>query len=286
MMGKLSLFLIMCCSCLVMMPAAGDDQFSQTKPIRIGLTPALLNYQHSLNVIWQEHLQQQLQRPVEFVQRDTYSETMELLRQKKLDFAWICSYAFIKLGDAITLVAVPLYQGNTNYRSFLIVPSVDTTTRSIADIKGRIFAYADPLSNSGYLVPRYDLKMSGYDPDTFFKRTFFTWAHRKVIEAVANQVANGGAVDSYIWESLNVIEPELTGKTRIVSQSKEFSFAPFVANSTLSDIDLSTMQQILLKMPDTETGRLILDRLNLDGFILGTPQMYDSVAEMARAVGK
>ena len=62
-----------------------------------------------------------------------------------------------------------------------------------------MFAYADPHSNTGYLVPRHEIRRNGGDPKTFFKRTFYTWSHRKLIDAVAAGLVQGGNVDSYVW---------------------------------------------------------------------------------------
>jgi phosphonate transport system substrate-binding protein len=266
--------------------AAEEPQALAGPPVRIGLTPALLHYQHSLNAKWKTYLEERLRRPVVFVQRDSYRETMDLLAQQRIDFAWVCSYPFVTLKDEVKLLVVPLYQGRTVYRSYLIVRQSDTTTSTIADLKGRVFAYADPLSNSGYVAPRFALKKLGADPNTFFKRTFFTWSHRMVIQAVADGLSDGGAVDSYVWDSLALLDPSLVRRTRIVSQSQEFGFPPIVAHRSVSHEDFTRLQDVFLEMNANPAGREILGRLNLDGFTRGNRAMYNSVAEMARTFGE
>jgi len=256
------------------------------KTLRVGLTPAFLHDQYALLAVWRDYLQQRLKRPVEFVQRDRYRETMDLLQQHKLDFAWICDYPYVAMGNEVKLLAVPVNQGKSIYRSYLIVPAKDTHTRSIEDLKGAVFAYADPLSNTGHLVPRFDIKQAGYDPGTFFRRTFFTWSHRKAIEAVASGLAQGAAVDSYVWESLAKVNPGLAAKTRVVKQSEAFGFPPFVANSSVSQADFDAMRAALLDMSKNPAGQALLAKLNLDGFIAGSPDLYKSVAHMAAAIGK
>jgi phosphonate transport system substrate-binding protein len=142
------------------------------KPLRIGMTPAFLNDQYALLVVWRDYLQRSMKRPVEFVQRDSYRETMDLLQQRKLDFAWVCDYPYVLMGDNVRLLAVPVSHGKPTYHAYLIVPAKDIHTRSIEDLKGAVFAYSDPLSNTGYLAPRFDIKQAGRDPATFFRRTF------------------------------------------------------------------------------------------------------------------
>jgi phosphonate transport system substrate-binding protein len=254
--------------------------------IRVGMTPAFLHDQHSLLGEWREFMAESLQRPVEFVQRDSYRETMDLLRLEKLEFAWICDYPYLHLKQEVRLLAVPLYQGRPHYRSYLIVRKDDTRTRAMTDLAGSVFAYADPYSNTGYLAPRYEIRESGRDPSSFFRKTFFTWSHRKVVEAVASGLAQGGAVDSYIWDTLAQVEPLLAGRTRVVWRSPEYGFPPFVSHRSVAASDFQAMQRHLLGMSATAKGRKLLARLFLDGFTIGSPKLYDGVAQMMRAFGE
>lgn len=255
--------------------------------IRVGMTPAFLHDQHALLEDWRRYLERRLGTAVEFVQRDSYRETMDLLRQERLDFAWICDYPYIHLRRQVRLLAVPLTDGGKPlYRSYLIVPITDTSTQSLAQLRGKVFAYADPYSNTGYLVPRYQLKQLGEDPENFFARTFFTLSHRGVIEAVASGVAQGGAVDSFVWDTLAKVKPEVVGRTRIVARSPEFGSPPFVAHQRVSDRGFRAMQATLLGMNQDAEGRLLLQRLNLDGFTAGDAKLYAGVAEMMKAFGE
>ena len=256
------------------------------KPLRVGLTPAFVHDEYGLMEEWRRYLEGKLGRPVEFVQRDSYRETMDLLRLEKLDFAWVCDYPFVHLKDLVRLLAVPLNQGRPYYRSYLIVAADDNLRKSMRDLKGSVFAYADPYSNTGYLAPRYQVRQIGEDPANFFRKTFFTWSHRKVIEAVASGLAQGGAVDSYVWDTLARLKPELTAKTRIIDRSPEYGFPPFVAHRALNAEDYHAMQTVLLGMKDDIAGKLLLDRLNINGFVIGEKRMYDDVAKMMRAFGE
>ena len=254
--------------------------------IRVGMTPAFLHDQHSLLGEWREYMAESLQRPVEFVQRDSYRETMDLLRLEKLEFAWVCDYPFLHLKDTVRLMAVPLYQGRPHYRSYLIVHQNNTRVASMADLADSVFAFADPYSNTGYLAPRYEIRELGREPGSFFRKTFFTWSHRKVVEAVASGLARGGAVDSYIWDTLAHVEPTLAARTRVVSRSPEYGFPPFVSHRSVTATDFQQMQAHLLGTAASEKGRKLLARLYLDGFTAGSPALYDGVAKMMRAFGE
>lgn len=264
----------------------GAQGGQQTAAIRFAMTPAFLHDQHALLAEWRVYLETRLKRPVEFVQRDKYRDTMDLLQQQKVEFAWICDYPYVMLRKEVRLLAVAVNEGKPTYRSYLIVPASDTQTRSVGDLKGGVFAFADPYSNTGYLVPRFEVKRGGADPSTFFKRTFFTWSHRKVIDAVAAGLVQGGAVDSYVWDVLNQVRPDITARTRIAWRSEEYGFPPIVAHSGVPEADVVAMQNVLMNMHNEPEGRALLVRLKLDRFTSGSPTLYKAVAEMMRVFGE
>ena len=283
----MKIFLAVATSLLALICTAPAMALDEPQPaLRIGLTPTFPNDQYRALEDWRRYLEQRLARKVEFVRRDSYIEAMDLLRLQKVDFAWICDYPFVFFKGQTKLLVVPMYKGRPYYRSYLIVPASDRDTRSIAQLKGQVFAYADPYSNTGYLTPRYELQKMGQDPSRFFSKTFFTWGHRKTIEAVAAGLAQGGAVSSHVWDTLAKVKPELTAETRIVAKSAEYGFPPFVARSAIGDTEFRGMQQALLAMGGDAHGRKLLAGLNLDGFVVGDPHVYDPVSRMMQAFDK
>lgn len=255
-------------------------------PIRIGLTSVFLHDQTAFVIAWRKYLEARLKRPVIIVQRASYREIVELLGSGKLDFAWLCGYPYVKHKAHLNLLAVPQYQGSPTYRSYLIVPATDKHTTDITDLRGKVFAFPDPDSNSGYLVPVHELRKSNERFGTFFSKTFFTWSHRKVIEAVAASLAQGGAVDGYVWDTLALQDPELTARTRVAKMSKEFGFPPFVSGKTVSPGDAAAMRDALLTMAQDAEGRALLHRLRLDGFVAAHDGMFDGIERMMRAIAE
>lgn len=252
--------------------------------IRIGLTPVFLDDQLEFLNKLRTYLTDRLGVPVSFIQRGSYREIIELIRSGKIDFAWLCGFPYVRFKRDMRLLAVPLYHGNPLYQSYLIVPAADTHTHSLFDLAGKMFAYSDPDSNSGYLYPQFQLLQAGQSPTSFFSRTFFTWSHRKVIEAVGVGLAQGGAVDGYVWDMLAAVHPELTAATRVVSRSPELGYPPFVAGSRTSPDTFRKMQQVLLSMARDEQGAQLLKALHLDGFIEGNDKLFDPIAVMARTL--
>ena len=273
------------CITLAWAGAAAALERSTPPPLRIGLTPVFLDDQAGFLDQWRSYLELHLRRPIAFVQRGTYREIVALLRQGKCDVAWVCGYPYVRNRRYMQLLAVPEFGGRPLYRSYLIVPARDTTTRSILDLRGRVFAFSDPDSNSGYLFPAYRLKELHEQADSFFGKSFFTWAHRKVVEAVAAGVADGGAVDGYVWETLARLQPKLTAATRIVERSPEFGFPPIVASAALPAQTLLEVRRVLLSMRADPKGKELLATLNLTGFVAGDDSLFAGIEQMANVVG-
>ena len=246
---------------------------------RIGLTPVMLTDRTSFLQDWQHYFEQRLGVSVSFIQRQTYREVVDLLSAGELDAAWLCGYPYVVHRKEFELLAVPVFQGQPTYQSYLIVPAGDERTRSLLDLKQKVFAYSDPDSNSGFLYPQVWLINEGIQPRHFFAKSFFTWSHREVVKAVAEGVAHGGAVDGYVWETLALNEPGLTRRTRVVSKSPEFGFPPLVVRKNLDAVHVKRLRQAFLGMAEDKAGSALLDKLNLDGFIRGNDALFDGIAE-------
>ena len=253
-----------------------------TQPLSIGTTPVFLDDDVAFLRDWQAYLQRELGRPVVFVQRRSYREVSELLLAEKLDTAWICGFPYVRYRDRMRLLAVPTWEGEPLYRSYVIVPSSDQTTQSIGDLGGKIYAFSDPDSNSGWLVPNSLLFRLGKDATSFFRKSFFTWGHRRVVDAVAVGLAQGGSVDGYVWETLKLHHPEITGQTRVAHRSAHYGFPPFVTRSQLPASDFEQLQEVLVAMRTNAKGREFLRKLNLDGFQVAPESVFNGIAENMR----
>jgi phosphonate transport system substrate-binding protein len=269
------------CATLLFSSARADSH-----QIRIGTTPVFLDDQLGFLDSWRHYLEGRLGRPVAFVQRGNYREVTDLILQGAIDCAWLCGYPYVRYRSALQLLVVPTFNGEPLYESYLIVRADKPAHVNLPRMQGRTFAYSDPLSNSGYLVPRYTLWSNGLDPDRHFSRTLFTWSHKKVVQAVAVGLVDGGAVDGYVWETLAKTNPEQTNKTRVAWKSPFFGFPPIVASKNLSPERLVSLRRAFLGMADDPQGAALLAKLNLNGFITAEDKLFDPIEHMLRSLVK
>jgi phosphonate transport system substrate-binding protein len=257
---------------------------AQPPTIRFGITAVFLYDRLRMLARWQSVLEAATGTRVQFVQRGTYSPVIDGLRAGQIDFAWICGFPYVLHAREFRLVAVPLWRNRPLYQSYLIAGS-QSKAAGLADLRGRSFAFSDPLSNSGYLYVRYLLAQQKLRADEYFGRSFFAHSHPNVVEAVAEGLAEGGAVDGYVWEVLAEVLPSVTARTRVLQRSPDFGFPPIVAAAHVDAATQARMQQALLAMHESADGRAVLDELRLDRLEAGSPALFDSIAQMANFVG-
>ncbi|WP_083664420.1 substrate-binding domain-containing protein [Herminiimonas arsenitoxidans] len=256
------------------------------QPIRIGLTPVFLDERSGFLARFRDHLESVLGRPVVFVQRRSYADIVEQLLNGRLAAAWLCGYPFVRYRAQMQLIAVPVYEGTPTYHAYIITGPTSKGIKKFADLKSKVFAYSDPLSNSGFLYAQDCLNDLGQRDSTFFRKSFFAFGHQNVITAVSSGLADAGAVDGYVWDSVNELTPEATINTRILKKSEMFGFPPFVCTKNIDPVVLTSLRGALIEMNQTEAGRQLLAELRLDKFISGRPAMFDGIAAMMKRVGR
>ena len=255
--------------------------------IKFGLTAVVVTENLRLLDRWSQYLEHRLDRKVEFVLRRSYREVMDLLNSGGIDFAWICGYPFVqpRNPEFLRLLTVPIYRGEPRYYSYIIVHR-DSPYQQLNDLRGRIFAFSDPDSNSGFLYPLALLSKREESPETFFRQTFFTFNHAETVQAVAEQVADGGAVDSYIWEYLAAFRPDITKETRIIKRSPSFGFPPLVSRIGVKAATVKRMKEVLVKMNQNPEGKTLLSDFKLDGFGDFPPSLFYDIRTMANQTRK
>lgn len=229
-----------------------------------------------------DYIGQKTGRETELIQRKTYQEINELLGKGGIDIAFVCSgpYAGGKEKFGLELLAVPQVQGKSDYHSYLIVK--DKSIHSLEGLRGRVFAFTDPESNTGRLVPSHWLALQGERPERFFGKILYTYSHDNSIQAVARGLADGAAVDSLIWEYYRDRNPELTASISVIKRSEAYPIPPVVASQALSKEDADRVRQALLSIHQEPDGRTILHQLRVDRFVAAPPAWHENMARIER----
>ena len=137
-----------------------------------------------------EYLKKELKTGVEFHVASDYAGVIEGVVAKKVHFAGFGSKSYSDAwtaaeGDVEPLVVSIDQYNSTGYHSVICVRA-DSSYQKLDDLKGKSFAFADPGSTSGFLIPTYYLRKSGRNPDDFFGKIGFSGSHENGVMALLN----------------------------------------------------------------------------------------------------
>jgi phosphonate transport system substrate-binding protein len=188
-----------------------------------------------------------------------YAGTIEALRSKKVEFAVLGPASYAAAWEVTGEKVEPILAGtdkfgNLGYYSVIAVKK-DSPYQAIKDLKGKAFAFADPNSTSGFVVPSYYLRKQGFRPETFFGKTGFSGSHENSILAVLNgtydAAANWWNDESY--SNISRMEEKgmiSKGQTRIIWKSPRLPGDPvWVVHKELPPQMIADIKAALLAMP-------------------------------------
>jgi phosphonate transport system substrate-binding protein len=229
----------------------------------------------------QKYIEKKLGQPVQLVDRGNYDEMNGLLESGSVDAAFVCSGPYVegKTKFGMELLAMPQVKGKPIYHSYIIVHK-DSPIRNFQELRGKTFAFTDPKSNSGKLVPTYMLARMNETPESYFSRFEFTYGHDKSIRAVAEKLVDGAAVDSLIWEFTARKSPQITDRTKVISKSEPYGIPPVVVRPGIDPGLKKKLLEILLSAADDPEGKEILDGMMIDRFVAGDDRNYDTIRTM------
>jgi phosphonate transport system substrate-binding protein len=129
----------------------------------------------------------------------SYAAVVEALVQGQVDVAHLGGLTYVQASKRAG--AVPLVQRDRDrdFHSKFVTARDDV--RSLADLKGKLFAFGDVNSTSGHLMPAYFMRKEGVDPSVM-DQAIYTGGHDATALAVAERRVDAGALDEAVWERL------------------------------------------------------------------------------------
>jgi phosphonate transport system substrate-binding protein len=231
------------------------------------------------------YIEEEVGVKVEMVQRKTYEEINNLLKLNQVDVAFVCSggYIYGELDSAFKLLVVPERDGLQRYYTY-IISHEDSQLNKFEDLRGKKFAFTDPLSTSGALYPLKRLKQLGTNENNFFSSFTYTHAHDNSIQLVAKRLVDGAAVNSLVFDYIAKHSPEKTKNIRIIEISESYGMPPIVISHGVSDEMRLKIEKIFLNIHFDTGSKKILERLMVDKYTSGTDTIYKSVRELVNFV--
>lgn len=132
-----------------------------------------------------------------------YNAEIEAMRSGKLEIAEFGPLGYVLAHEVAKAEAVATFanaEGKPDSYWASIVTYPQSGIKSVAEIRGRSFAFSDPASTSGHLFPAYGLRKGGLDPDKDVKGVY-AGSHTASFEALYNHKVDAGELNSEQLES-------------------------------------------------------------------------------------
>ena len=200
-------------------------------------------------------LEKDLGVKVKHVTATDYRGTIEALKFKKAEVGWLGPKAYVEASNNNYANVEPIAQmraqsGSLGYRSCLIAHS-DSDIFSPEDIGGKTFAFNDPNSTSGYLLPMtFFITEMGVDPKRHFSKLTFSGSHEASVLAVASKKIEVASTNLQDMQQLTREGKVARGALRVIWVSKLIPNDPVVVRKDLPASLRSAIQESFTTMKD------------------------------------
>src|SRR5574343_245988 len=169
-----------------------------------------------------KYLEAQTGMKVVFTPVSDYAAVVESLATKKIDLAWLGGFTFVQAKIRTNGTAIPIAQREEDAKFTSKFITADPSIKSLADLKGKTFAFGAPSSTSGSLMPRFFLQQAGLNPEKDFKNVAFSGAHDATVAFVAAGKADAGVLNASVWEKMVEQNKVDTSKVRAFSTTPTY----------------------------------------------------------------
>ncbi|MGH2653118.1 MAG: PhnD/SsuA/transferrin family substrate-binding protein [Actinomycetota bacterium] len=233
-----------------------------------------------------EEVGRRLGVPSELVVETSY----ESCEKDENEVCFVCSLPYVTferrgLDPAIPVAAPVLegarYGGRPIYFSDVIVHR-DSPFRSFLDLRGRAWAYNEPLSHSGYGITRYHLVRLG-ETNGFFGEVVEAGFHQEAVRMVARGDVEGSAIDSQVLEMELRDRPDLAEHVRVVEALGPSTIQPVAVSKRVPQDIREAIREVLVTMAEDPGVRERLGAALVERFVPVDAGSYDDIRMMVDA---
>jgi len=185
--------------------AADPDGLAEANVLKVGIIPA----EDSRAVVRQskdvmDQISKAMNMKTEIFVGSDYNATIEALRSNKVDVALMGAFGYVLATtqapvDAFA-VTVTKASNSPDYHSVIIARKDAADLTSLESLRGHTFAFVDPSSTSGSLMPKAALVDAKIIPETDLKKVIYSGGHDASIIAVAEGKVDAAAVADRIYK--------------------------------------------------------------------------------------
>ncbi|WP_077625082.1 phosphate/phosphite/phosphonate ABC transporter substrate-binding protein [Sediminibacillus massiliensis] len=233
----------------------------------------------------QSILNEEMKQEVSIEVYPDYNGVVEAMNYDQIDMAYFGPLTYViahEKGGAEAIIT-QLIDGEPFYYSYIITHK-DNPYESLEDLLASPeevdFAFGDPNSTSGSLIPSIELQDRGVyqsEDEHSFNSVRFTGSHDATALAVQNKQVSAGAIDSAIYNQLVESGKVDDEQLKTIWQSEELFQYPWAVHPDTDQETIETLQETFLGIED----EVILDAFGASGFTEASNEDYEAIRDAA-----
>ncbi|WP_408006119.1 phosphate/phosphite/phosphonate ABC transporter substrate-binding protein [Pseudalkalibacillus sp. A8] len=263
-----------------------EESGNKVEELTIGVIPSQTEgeMQGAMDKL-QTKLSEELDREVKIDTYPDYNGVVEAMNYDKIDMAFFgpLTYVIAHEKSGAEAIVTQLVDGEPFYHSYIITHK-DSPYESLEDLlkdsKEVDFAFGDPNSTSGSLIPSIELQGRKVytDKDNHeFKTVRFTGSHDATSLAVQNKQVTAGAVDSAIYNQLVEAGTVDGEQMKVIWESEKLFQYPWAVKKGMDEETKKQLQDLFIGIKDEE----ILSAFGASGFTEASNEDYESIRKAA-----
>jgi phosphonate transport system substrate-binding protein len=220
--------------------AEGPDGLAEAGVLKVGIIPAedgRAVVRQSKEVI--DQISAALKMKAEIFVGSDYNATIEALRSNKVDVALMGGFGYVLATTQAPVeafaVTVTAKSGTPDYHSIIIARADENDLTSLDSLKGHTFAFVDPSSTSGSLMPKAAMLDNHMDPEKDLKKVIYSGGHDASIIAVAEGKVDAASVADRIYAGACDKKAIDCGKIKVIWTSPAIPNDPLFYRKAISD---------------------------------------------------
>jgi len=255
----------------------------------IGLIPEqnVFRQREHYNVL-KKYLYDRLGITVNFTNLSRYGNIVERFATENMDGGFFDSFTYALAHNQLGVEALarPVNLDGTSTASGYIFVRKDSGIRTIAEMKGKRFAFVERATTAGYLFPLAYLRENGItDPRAYLGETFFAGSPEAAIQAVLDKEADVGAAKNTTYDLLAAENPRIEKELDVLTSSSVLPLNCFAVRRDLDPELKNALRKALLDMDKDTEGIETLRRFGARGFIETNNGDYEYLYRLSAQVG-
>lgn len=234
-----------------------------------------------------EYLARETGLDVQFTPVSDYAAVVEGLVTKKIDLAWLGGFTYVQAKLRSKGGVLPIVQRTEDEKfiSKFVVPA-DSPVKSLAELKGKNFAFGSPSSTSGHLMPRHFLLAQAVNPETDFRNIAFSGAHDATVAFVASGKADGGVLNASVLDKLIEKGDANAARIRVIATTPPYHDYNWTVRPGLDPVLVKKLTDAFLKLdPANPAQKELMDLQRASRFVPTAPANYEGIEAAARDAG-